>query len=80
MSSLGTVIPVLGLNFGFIGQVSRTGGGDPFIVSKQANSANAANINFGDVVVVLPTRQGVRISSSRTSSRTVAVRCLHDNR
>jgi hypothetical protein len=58
MGAFGAVIPITGLNFGFVGQVSRTGGGDPFIVSKQANAANAASIAFGDTVVVLPDSLG----------------------
>lgn len=58
MSTFGAVIPVTGLNFGFVGQVSRTGGGDPFIVSKQANNANINNISFGDVVVAIPDSLG----------------------
>ena len=54
MSSFGQVIPVIGTGLGFVGEVSRTGGGDPFIVSRLANVNNAKNINFGDVVVLLP--------------------------
>lgn len=52
----GAVIPVTGLNNGFLGQVSRTG--DRVILSRQANSNNAANINFGDVVVTMPDSAG----------------------
>lgn len=58
MSSFGSVIPVTGLNIGFLGQVSRLGGGDPFIVSKFANALNVNNIAFGDTVVVLPDSSG----------------------
>ena len=58
MSSFGAVIPIGGLNIGFIGQVSRTGGGDPFIVAKFANASNLNNISFGDTVVVLPDSAG----------------------
>jgi hypothetical protein len=58
MSSFGQVIPVIGTNMGFLGEVSRTGGGDPFIVSKMANAANAANISFGDAVVMIPDATG----------------------
>lgn len=58
MGSFGAVIPITGLNFGFLGQVSRLGGGDPFIVSKFANANNGANINFGDPVVILPDSTG----------------------
>lgn len=58
MSSFGQVIPVIGTGVGFLGEVSRTGGGDPFIISKQANANNGANINFGDAVVILPDSTG----------------------
>jgi hypothetical protein len=58
MSSFGQVIPVIGTGFGFIGEVSRTGGGDPFIISRQSNAANLQNINFGDAVVFLPDSTG----------------------
>jgi hypothetical protein len=58
MSSFGQVIPVIGTGFGFLGEVSRTGGGDPFIISKQSNANNAANISFGDTVVILPDATG----------------------
>ena len=58
MSSFGQVIPVLGTAMGFLGEVTRTGGGDPFIISKQANTSNASNISFGDAVVILPDSTG----------------------
>lgn len=58
MGSFGSVIPVTGLNVGFLGQVSRTGGGDPFIVAKFANSLNANNISFGDALMLLPDATG----------------------
>jgi hypothetical protein len=58
MSSFGQVVPILGTAMGFLGEVTRTGGGDPFIISKQANVNNAANINFGDAVVILPDSTG----------------------
>lgn len=58
MSSFGTFIPVIGLNNGYPGQVSRTGGGNPFIVAKLANVNNANNINFGDPVMILPDSAG----------------------
>lgn len=58
MGAFGTVIPVTGLNNGYLGQVSRTGGGDPFIVSKLANALNTNNISFGDTVVILPDATG----------------------
>lgn len=58
MSSFGTFIPVIGLNNGYPGQVSRTGGGNPFIVSKLANASNVNNINFGDPVMILPDSAG----------------------
>ena len=56
--SFGTFIPVVGLNNGYPGQVSRTGGGNPFIVAKLANANNVNNISFGDPVVVLPDSAG----------------------
>lgn len=57
-SSFGQVVPVIGTLIGFIGEPSRSGGGNPFIVSKQANANNAANINFGDVVMLLADQTG----------------------
>jgi hypothetical protein len=58
MGAFGQVIPVVGTGLGFLGEVSRTGGGDPFIASRLANTANVNNINFGDVVVLLPDAVG----------------------
>lgn len=58
MSSFGQVIPVLGTGVGFLGEVSATGGADPYVISKQANVNNGANINFGDAVVILPDSAG----------------------
>lgn len=58
MSSFAQVIPVVGTPNGFLGEPSRTGGGDPMIISAQANASNAANINFGDTVVLLPDTTG----------------------
>lgn len=58
MGTFGAVIPITGLNFGFVGQVSRTGGGDPFIVAKFANANNVNNISFGDTVMLLPDSTG----------------------
>jgi hypothetical protein len=58
MAPFGQVIPVQGTVNGFLGEVTRSGGGDPFIVSKPANANNAANINFGDTVVLLPDNTG----------------------
>ncbi len=55
---LGQVVPVVGTLQGFPGVPSRTGGGNPLIVAKQSNAANAANINFGDAVVVMPDATG----------------------
>lgn len=56
--AFGGFIPVIGLNNGYPGQVSRTGGGNPFIVAKLANANNVNNINFGDAVFVLPDSAG----------------------
>ena len=53
-SSFGAVIPVTGLNNGFLGQVSRTNAGEPCIVARLANINNNADIKFGDTVVLLP--------------------------
>lgn len=58
MSTFGTFIPVIGLNNGYPGQVSRTGGGNPFIVAKLANANNVNNISFGDPVFILPDSAG----------------------
>lgn len=58
MGSFGQIIPVIGTYQGFLGEVSRTGGGDPFIISKQANASNASNINFGDTCVIIPDSTG----------------------
>jgi len=58
MGAFGQVVPVVGTLQGFLGEVSRTGGGDPFILARQANVNNANNISFGDAVVVLPDATG----------------------
>jgi hypothetical protein len=58
MGAFGQVIPVIGTGNGFLGEVSRSGGGDPFIISRQSNVNNAANISFGDAVVLLPDSTG----------------------
>lgn len=58
MGAFGQVIPVVGTPFGFVGEPSRSGGGDPFITVRQANVLNANNINFGDFVVLLPDATG----------------------
>lgn len=57
-SSFGQVIPVIGTLNGFLGEPSRTGGGDPFIVSKGANGNNTSNIAFGDTLALLPDAAG----------------------
>lgn len=58
MGAFGQVIPVTGPGISFVGEPTRTGGGDPFIVSRQANVNNANNISFGDVVMLLPDAVG----------------------
>lgn len=58
MGAFGQVIPVASMPIGFLGEVSRSGGGDPFISNRQANVNNANNINFGDPVVLLPDATG----------------------
>ena len=52
-TTFGAVIPVTGLNFGFLGQVSRMGNHGP-IVPRQASSLNKLNINFGNPVWIVP--------------------------
>jgi hypothetical protein len=54
----GAVIPVTGLNVGFVGQVSRTNAAEPSIAARQANAANTNNIAFGDAVVLIPDATG----------------------
>lgn len=58
MGGFGQVIQVNQMPNGFLGEVSRLGGGDPMISVRQSNSANAANISFGDAVVLLPDSTG----------------------
>jgi hypothetical protein len=59
MSSFGQAIAGFTTPFnGFLGQESRTGGGDPFIVSKPADLNNANNISAGDAVMLLPNNVG----------------------
>ena len=58
MGAFGQVIPIVGTPMGFLGEPSRTGGGDPLIISRQANVNNANNINFGNAVVLLPDATG----------------------
>lgn len=54
----GQVIPIVGTPNGFLGEPSRMGGGDPLIITRQANVNNANNINFGNCVVILPDATG----------------------
>jgi hypothetical protein len=56
MSSFGAVIPVTGLNLGFVGQVTRLG--ERVITSRPVLSTAALNINFGDPVVIIPNGSG----------------------
>lgn len=51
MGGFGAVIPVTGLNLGFVGQISRTG--ERVVTARQADAANATNIPFGGAVVIL---------------------------
>lgn len=51
MSSFGTVIPVIALNQGFLGNVSRIG--ERVIAARQVLSTTANPINFGDGVVLV---------------------------
>ena len=48
----GAVIPVTGLNIGFVGEVSRTAD-PPVIAAHQASATNLLNILFGGPVVLL---------------------------
>jgi hypothetical protein len=57
-TSFGQVIGIPQMNLGFLGDITRVGGGDPFVVSRQANAANVANINVGDAVVLMPDATG----------------------
>jgi len=50
----GQVIGIPSMLNGFLGDVTRVGGGDPFIKSRQSNANNAANISVGDAVVLMP--------------------------
>ena len=58
MGSFGQIVQIPQPLIGFVGEPSRSGGGNPFIVSKQANANNAANISFGDVVMLLSDTTG----------------------
>jgi hypothetical protein len=67
-TSFGAVIPVTGLNLGFLGQVSRTG--ERVIVVGQAYSgtSNANNIPFGAPVVIVPDSSAQGGSTTSPSS------------
>lgn len=54
--SFGTVIPVTGLNLGFVGQVTRLG--ERVIASRPVLATTPNNINFGAPVVIVPTAGG----------------------
>jgi len=56
-TNFGSTIPVIGLNIGFVGQISRTGG-NPVIAARQANVSNLINISFGDPVVLIADSTG----------------------
>jgi hypothetical protein len=55
---IGQVIPVVGTLTGFVGEVSRTGGGNPLVVSKIANANNTNNITVGDALILMPDSTG----------------------
>lgn len=50
--SFGTTIPVTGLNLGFVGTITRLA--DRVVASRPVLSTAAANVNFGDAVVIIP--------------------------
>jgi hypothetical protein len=56
MGSFGGVIPVLSLNLGFLGNVSRMG--ERVIAARQVLPTAANPINFGDAVVIIPDSTG----------------------
>lgn len=56
MSAFGAVIPVLGLNLGFLGEITRIA--DRLVTARQVLSTTPSNINFGDPAVIVPTTGG----------------------
>ena len=56
ITSLGQAIPVLGVNLGFPGDVSRIP--NPVIVARPVNTGSILNLNFGDAAVVIPDTTG----------------------
>lgn len=56
MGAFGTVIPVVGLNNGFLGNVTRLG--KRGIAAREVLSTTPSNINFGDPVVLIPDSLG----------------------
>jgi hypothetical protein len=56
MASFGGVIPVLSLNLGFLGNVSRMG--ERVIAARQVLPTTANPLNFGDSVVIVPDSTG----------------------
>lgn len=56
MSSFGGVIPVTGLNLGFLGNVSRLG--ERVIAARQVLSTTPNAIKFGDPVIIVPDSTG----------------------
>lgn len=56
MAPFGKVLPVIGLNLGFLGQMSRTG--ERVITARQLLSTTASPVLFGDPVVIIPDSTG----------------------
>lgn len=56
MAPFGKVLPVIGLNNGFPGQVSRTG--ERVIAARQVLSTTPSAVNFGDTMVLVPDAAG----------------------
>lgn len=52
MGAFGTVLPVTGLNNGYLGQVSRLG--ERVVAARPVLATTATQINFGDPVVIVP--------------------------
>jgi hypothetical protein len=56
ITSLGQTIPVLGVNLGFPGAVSRIP--NPVVVARPVNTGSTLNLNFGDPAVVISDTTG----------------------
>jgi hypothetical protein len=56
MASFGTTIPVVAMNLGFLGNVSRVG--ERVIAARQVLSTTPSPISFGDACVIVPDSTG----------------------